>query len=365
MTDYGAGQERLRGWFWWTKRNERFAPLTLKEFFFGEQKKGRAENTLSSLYVPLRLAISTLLVFAATALVYTVTIVVLDRSVTDRRCERMYWLWPMGIANCANLAFFLCSYSTILNRDWFKGWVVCEIMILVVLVSLFLSKWQNMRAECTDFYNILYPRLYQSLLVCGWCNSLLLFCLLLERCFVCCFDEIVTEDFAMSTTVFWKHDEEWVPPLFEAPQVKTYKEGVQKWGRTLEARAGQLQATLDRAEDIRKASENQSKLLQQVSNLVSETENKVTKTSEMIKDQEKIISDFKKDFEVVQTQLQELPSSREVGFTDCTKADLCLWAVLAGMVLTIVTCVNTGWPILAHLLGFSLVSPVVAEAPAH
>merc|ERR1712146_134060 len=157
--------------------------------------------------------------------------------------------------------------------------------------------------------------------MCGTLDLVMLVALSLHECCFMCFKPDGYEDPIIMTSVFFKVDETWVPPLFRAPQVTVYKEGVQKWSSGAQQRVGQLQASLDKADSIRKNSENQSLLLRQVTELVVETEAKVTKVESLMDDQDKMIGDFKVSFQHTKDIMDGLADAPNAGFGQCTGKD--------------------------------------------
>jgi len=145
--------------------------------------------------------------------------------------------------------------------------------------------------------------------------------------------------------IFWKRNEDWDPPLFASPDLKTYSQGVSQWTASAAERVAQLRTTLGKAEDIRKTSDRQSTLLRQVTNLVNETEQKITKTAEELNQQGQIIDSFNADFAAVQVKLQAFDERRGLNFSNfkfCTSYDICCYVLIGFSVAGIFLAIEIG-----------------------
>jgi hypothetical protein len=246
--------------------------------------------------------------------------------------------------------FFL--YIILVHPTVFRTALCTATFSLLAMVVWFFFVWVNMAPICATFYHIKYPQLIQVFHLTGLFNCLMTTALILYEC--CVFCVLDDEDPIISTSIFYKQNEEWVPPLFEKPQIRTYKEGVNNWSSSVEQRCAQLQTTLSRAETIMNNSRNQSGLLRQVTNLVVETETQVTKTAKLMEQQDQLITAFKSDFEGVKLHLDEIENNQSPGFAICTQKDLCLWSCIAFGCLAIFVCLNFALTKWASAFGLSL-----------
>lgn len=354
----GGNYQRLRGYSWlpWTRRSDKQLKLLSVREFFGGVMHGKGEKTGAEIFsIPIRVIVLCYLAILFTFFLYTLLVLLSNVTALEHKCEKLFTLWPLACANCVLYGLSFTMYICVLNPSWFRGAVWCTMTCLVLLVAWWLFVWANMAPICVTFYHMQYPYLLHLLHICGTLDMIMLVSLVLYECCFMCFSMPLAEDPIMSTSVFWKQDETWVPPLFEAPQVTTYKEGVQKWTQGAQKRVGQLQASLDKADSIRKNSENQSLLLRQVTELVVETEAKVTKVETLMDDQEHLIGDFQDSFARTQYMLDHLSEKPSAGLESCTPQDFSLWMFLTCLCCASYICLQLAMSKWAGLFGLQAV----------
>lgn len=343
----------------WTRRpaDKMLKRLTLREFF-GGVKDLRGNNTDG--VFPIRVVVLFALILLAGFATWSLLVVLHDVTAVEHRCEKLFTLWPFAVANCAFYWFILMAYFSVYNDVYFVYTVICAICGLAVLVAWCLFVWTNIAPICITFYHFQYPYLYHLFYMCGTLDMVLLMFLgIYECCFVCVKPDGY-EDPIMFTSVFYKEDETWVPPLFRAPQVTLYKEGVQKWTKGAYDRVGSLKASESIAQSIKDNSERQSVLLRQVTDLVVETEAKVTKVESAMDEQDELISNFKVSFEHTKEIMDGVADAPNQGFSMCTGWDLCAWLTLVFLCCFSFICVQSAVTKWLSLFGFEG-TPAVAE----
>jgi len=360
-----AEVDNLKGMFPWTRRPDKMLKrLTLREFFTGvKDRKGIPVEEYHWVPVAVRLVVLLFLLVLAGVAAWSLYVVLHNTTALEHRCERLFTLWPLACGNCAFYFFALVSYFSIWNQNYFRSAVLLSIILLVVLVAWWLFVWTNIAPICVTFYHMQYPYLLHLFHICGTVDSVMLVILLGNECCLIGPKPDGYEDPIMFTSVFYKADDTWVPPLFRAPQVTLYKEGVQKWTEGTYKRVGQLQASLDKAERIKKNSENQSLLLRQVTELVVETEAKVTKVETLMDDQEQLIGDFKVSFQQTKDIMDGLADAPNSGFSMCTGTDVFLWLVMVVLCCVSFICIQLAVSKWASMFGFSDTPVVLEYAP--
>jgi len=354
----------LKGFWWlpWTRREEKALKLlTLREFFGGvRSQRGEEKNNRNQIFnVPIRIFVFVYLIILAGFFFYNLMVLMANVTALEHKCEKLFTLWTLACANCAMYGLLVTMYFCTLNQMWFRAGVAIAIVCLGVLVAWWLFVWTNLAPICVTFYHMRYPYLLHLLHICGTLDAILLVTLVVYECCFTCFGDH-EDDPVIITSVFWKDDEHWVPPLFRAPQVTTYKVGVQKWREGAEKRVGTLQASLDKADEIRKSSETQSLLLRQVTELVVETEAKVTKAENLMDEQEHLIGDFKDSFERTKELMDNLGDRPSAGLGMCTPQDVSLYVFLTCMCCASFICLQLALSKWAGLFGFSA-SPAMME----
>lgn len=328
--------------------------LTIPEFFACSAPEGGQRSPWST-----RVAV---LFYLATLLAHIVTAgfaLVLEHSVLHHRCERLFNYWHITIWSLIFHALVFVFYCVVVNKLWFRMLAGLILMGAMAMLIWEFSVYVHMPPICHSFYHIKYSVLQNW----GFYSSTFvnLFTLLIwggYLSWIVCAPLRASgdehEDPLISTTVFWKEDDSWTPPLFETAEVTTYKIGVNKWTKSAEQRLATLQGTLDIAGVIQKDSELQTRQMQQISELVGETEKKVSKTLDNINEQTKLIGKFRDTFEDVKVTLDTLDTKGGAGLEACTRYDACLWLVLVTLCCGGFVCLNLGLNKWADTLGLTI-----------
>lgn len=339
----------------WRKRKDHDLLLLTIPEFLAPQTPESGQRSPWLVRVAVLLYLGTLVAHIITAALA----LTLEHSVLHHRCERLfnYWhitLWSMSF----HIAIFLL-YIAVVNEKWFRMLGGLIVMGASCMLIWEFSVWLNMAAICSSFYHIKYVFLqnggfFFSMLVDLVTWVIWFSYLLWNVCAPLRPSDIDHVDPLISTTIFWKEDDSWTPPLFETAEVTTYKIGVNKWTKSAEQRVATLQGTLDIAGVIQKDSELQTRQMQQISELVGETEKKVSKTLDNINEQTKLIGKFRDTFEDVKVTLDTLDTKGGAGLEACTRYDACLWLVLVTLCCGGFICLNLGLNKWADTLGLTI-----------
>lgn len=317
----------------------------------------------------IRVFVLVFLVLMGAISLFSWVVTYVNKDVRSHQCEQMYNLWLHCITLACGHGVVFLSYFLLWNPPMFRVAVVGATVYMFVMFMWGAFVVNDMRHICLLFYHIKYRDLLRLVEFSMFINFFMWLFMMIYACCTSCgwmtlnvdTEDDMVEDPIMVTKIFMRRDETWVPPLFEAPEVDKYKEGVSKWSEAANQRVAHLQTTLDAAEKIRKGSENQSMLLRQVTNLVVETETKVTKTSTYLEQQEKIIGEFQNDFKKVQEQLKNVSDLPSASFELCTWLDCCCWICIFAMIVGIALAVQYGIHQWFGLFGFGAIDAAIGE----
>jgi len=337
------------GWMPWRKRADHdLLFLNFPEFFSGANDAGQRTSCFIRMFVLIYLVLlCVLLAFSALA-------ASLEHNVLHHRCEHLFDLWRMTFVNLWLYWLMLIAYILVVNDRWFRNLALLALIVQFGLVIWAASVKLNMPEICNTFYHIKYPFL-KTVVWCNLCFNLGSAVILsIYQIVMACGSGPSAADPLISTTIFWKEDDTWTPPLFETAEVKTYKVGVNKWNKSAEERVATLQSTLDVANVIQKDSELQTQMMHQMSDLVGETEKKASKTMENLNEQTKLIGKFQDTFEEVKVTLDNLDQKGGAGLEACTSRDACLWTCLILMCCGSFVCLNLGFHKWADMMGLTI-----------